>query len=176
MLTRVFELATAGVAGDWVSGVAALLLAASLVAYAVAMVRLWAVDVREHRLPNRLVYPLYATAGLPALTATALTGTGADIHRLLTCAVLMLGFYWIMRIASRRALGLGDVKLAGILGLLLALPSWANLLWGNLLIFLLGGLYSLILLITRRATASTHIAFGPFMLAGTALALIFPAS
>lgn len=176
MLTRVYDLATAGLTGDLASGLAALLIGISLTAFAVAIVRLWAVDVREHRLPNRLVYPLYATAGLPALAATALTSGWPGLHRALTGAALMLGFYWAMRLASRRALGLGDVKLAGILGLLLSLPSWTNLLWGNLLIFLLGGLYSLTLLATRRATASTHIAFGPFMLAGTALALIFPAS
>lgn len=91
-------------------------------------------------------------------------------------AAVMFGLYALMRLASRGALGLGDVKLAGVLGLLLAYFSPLNLLWGNLLIFLTGGLYSLALILTRRATGRTHIAFGPFMLLGTAIALFFPAT
>lgn len=175
MLTRVHELALAGLAGHWASGLAALLYGLALTAYLITAIQLWRIDIREHRLPNRLVYPLYLTAGLPTLTALALTSGWPGIHRALTGAALMLSFYWIMRLTSRRALGLGDVKLSGILGLLLASYSWTNLLWGNLLTFLLGGICALALILLKRAKARTHIAFGPYMLAGTTLALLFPA-
>ena len=100
----------------------------------------------------------------------------AQMRQISYGAAVMFGFYALMRLASRGTLGLGDVKLAGVLGLLLAHVSPLNLLWGNLLIFLTGGLYSLVLILTRRATGHTHIAFGPFMLLGTTVALLFPAT
>ncbi|MDY6052037.1 MAG: prepilin peptidase [Rothia sp. (in: high G+C Gram-positive bacteria)] len=162
--------------GHWQAGVAALLLAWVLACYLVAAARLWVIDVREHRLPDRIVLPLYVLVGVPLLGAIALVSSDPLAHarQVAVGGVLMFGFYGLMRLASRGALGLGDVKLAGVLGLLLGYFSPLNLLWGNLLIFLAGGLYSLVLILARRATGSTHIAFGPFMLLGTTLALLFP--
>lgn len=177
MLALIADFAARGMMnGDWRAGASALLLVWALGYFLVTAWKLWAIDVREHRLPDRLVLPMYAGVGVP-LFAVAFLGTNTfnDAREIAYSGVLMMGFYWGMRLASRRALGFGDVKLAGALGMLLGFFSPTNLLWGNLLIFLFGGFWALALVVTRRASPKTHIAFGPFMLLGTALAVIFPA-
>lgn len=177
MLGQFLSLIQDGRAGSWQAALAAGLLGWVVVYYLVCAVRLWRIDVREHRLPDRIVLPMYPLLGLPLLGVMLLASDDSFAHARETayCSVLMLGFYWIMRAASRGALGFGDVKLAGVLGMLLGFISPVNLLWGNLLIFLTGGLTALGLVLTRRARFNTHIAFGPFMLLGTTIALLLPA-
>lgn len=178
MVHELHRLATAALAGSWQSAVATVLMVWVISYYLVCATRLWVIDVREHRLPDRIVLPMYPLLGLPLLGVILLTAPDSfeAARQTSYSGVLMGGFYWVMRLASRGSLGLGDVKLAGVLGLLLGYFSPLNLLWGNLLIFLLGGLYSLVLILARKAKAGTHIAFGPFMLLGTFLALLSPAT
>ena len=68
-------------------------------------------------------------------------------------------------------LGFGDVKLLGLLGLLLGWAGWGVLLAGIFLGLLTGALVSIALLATRRAGWRTAIPFGPPLLTGAALAL-----
>jgi leader peptidase (prepilin peptidase)/N-methyltransferase len=63
-------------------------------------------------------------------------------------------------------MGMGDVKLAGVLGLFLGWLGWSELLVGAFAAFLLGGVVALALLAARRVTRSSGIPFGPWMLAG----------
>lgn len=178
MPQELYRLAVEALAGSWRSALATALMGWVAGYYLVCAVRLWAIDVREHRLPDRIVLPMYALVGLPLLGTILLTAPDSfeAARQTAYSGVIMGGFYWVMRLASRGALGFGDVKLAGVLGLILGYFSPLNLLWGNLLIFLLGGLYSLALILTGRAKAGTHIAFGPFMLLGTLIALLVPAT
>ena len=129
------------------------------------------VDLREHRIPNRLVGALAAT--LLALCAAAAVAAGAitPLARALAGAIALGGVYGILRAASRGSLGGGDVKLAVPIGFLLAWDGWAPLVTGGGLAFAIGGLWSIGLLLTRRGTASTAVAFGPFMVLGALLGL-----
>jgi leader peptidase (prepilin peptidase)/N-methyltransferase len=68
-------------------------------------------------------------------------------------------------------MGLGDVKLAGVLGLYLGWLGWSSVLVGTFAGFLLGGVLGVALLLVRRASGRTAIPFGPFMLAGALLAV-----
>jgi leader peptidase (prepilin peptidase)/N-methyltransferase len=69
-------------------------------------------------------------------------------------------------------MGFGDVKLAPTLGLALGWYGWPVLVRGTLVSFACGALFGLALLLSGRATRKTPIPFGPFMLLGTALALL----
>lgn len=69
------------------------------------------------------------------------------------------------------AMGLGDVKLAGAMGLTLGA---LGLVAALALAFVAGGLMGLVLLATRRARLQSRIAFGPFLCGGTALVLLVP--
>lgn len=69
-------------------------------------------------------------------------------------------------------MGFGDVKLAGVLGLYLGYLGWSHIFAGTFVAFLLGGLWSLFILAARRGTLRSAIPFGPFMLAGAAVAMV----
>ena len=165
-----------GILGEYLSGpwLSALLLLAALGYLVVLAWKLSAADIRTRRLPDRLVLPAYPVSAL-LLGAAALTA--GEPGRLVSMAlggVLLLFGYVLLRFASPAGLGLGDVKLAGVLGLYLGFAGFSYLLAGAAAGFVLGGMWGLILVASRRGTGKTRIAFGPFMLAGALLALAVP--
>ena len=87
-----------------------------------------------------------------------------DIQGLRFVAVLLVVVY-------PAGMGFGDVKLAGLLGLYLGWVGWGAVLIGAFAAFLLGGVFSIGLLVTRRATRGSGIPFGPWMIAGAAVGI-----
>ncbi|MDP9883289.1 leader peptidase (prepilin peptidase)/N-methyltransferase [Sinomonas atrocyanea] len=159
------------------SPVAFWLVVACLAYYLWMAARLAVIDIRSHLLPNRIVLPSYWAAVPLTVAAVVAAGgfdAGAAVRVLGGGAVLWL-VYFVLRVVYPAGMGFGDVKLAGVLGLYLGFLSWQHLFWGTAVAFLLGGLYGLGLIVTRRGTAKSAIPFGPFMLAGTAIALVLPA-
>ena len=141
---------------------------------ALAGVGLWliVIDARTHRLPNHIVLPALGALVLLVIVEALVTG---DVGRMLRALLggLALGvFYAILHLASRQGMGGGDVKLAAVIGLVLAWHGWQTLLLGAAAAFLLGALYALALMLARRANRSTRIAFGPWMIIGAALAVV----
>jgi leader peptidase (prepilin peptidase)/N-methyltransferase len=136
-----------------------------------AAVVLGAVDLATHRLPDRVTYPAYVVC------AGALLADAA-VHRtwpaLLTAALAAAAAFGVAALAASVApsgLGFGDVKLLGLLGLLLGWAGWGVLLTGVFLGLVAGALVSAVLLVTRRAGWRTAIPFGPPLLLGGVLAL-----
>ena len=142
--------------------------------FLVLAVRLAAVDAATHRLPDRIVLPAYPVSALLLGTAALAAGDGFRIAAMALAGVVLFGAYFLLRFSSPSGLGFGDVKLAGVLGLYLGFLGWPYVLAGTVAGFLLGGLWGLWLIVSRRGTAKTAIAFGPFMLAGAALAMALP--
>jgi len=124
------------------------------------------IDLETRRLPNVLVLPAYGV-GAVLLTAAALLGGDAwSLVRAAIGAVALFVGYLLISLISRGGMGLGDVKLAGVLGLFLAWLGWGELAAGTFFPFLLGGLFSIVLLLARRAGRKSKIPFGPWMLMG----------
>lgn len=148
-------------------------LAVLIVHLALAGVGLWLliIDARTHRLPNRIVLPtLGALVVLVVVEALATGDTGRMLRSLL--GGLALGvFYAVMHLGSRQGMGGGDVKLAAVIGVVLAWHGWWTLVLGACAAFVLGALFALGLMAARRANRSTRIAFGPWMILGAALAI-----
>jgi len=130
------------------------------------------IDVRTHRLPNRIVLPtLVSLIGLGAIDALCTGESGPFLRALL--GMLLLGcFYAVLRAISRAGMGGGDVKLAAVIGLVLGWHGWQALAVGAAAAFVLGALYALMLILLRRADGSTRIAFGPWMIAGALLGVV----
>ncbi|AJT40409.1 prepilin peptidase [Psychromicrobium lacuslunae] len=133
------------------------------------------IDLRSHLLPNRIVYPSIAVAlGLLGCSALLAADAGTALRVLLGGVVLGLG-YLLLRAIYPAGMGLGDVKLAVLLGCYLGYLSWLHLLYASILSFMLGGLVGVGLLLSRKGTLKTALPFGPLMFAGTILALLTPA-
>ncbi len=149
-----------------------------LVWCAAASVVLGAVDLAVHRLPNRVTYPAYVVCGAAFLLDAAVMGTWGALLRAGAAAAAAFAVGALAASISPGGLGFGDVKLLGLLGLVLGWFGWGVLLTGVFLGLLAGALVSVALLITRRATWRTTIPFGPPLLAGAvgALALHGPVS
>ncbi len=81
-----------------------------------------------------------------------------------------LGFLTIVLVTRFRGMGLGDVKLAVLIGLLLGWPAALVGIWSA---FLLGGLAALALLGLKKVRLSGTIALGPFLVMGVLIAALW---
>ena len=141
-------------------------------AYSVLSAVLVVIDLLSKRLPNALTLPaIPATAALLALPALA-DDQASALVRALGAGGVLLAVYLALHLISPAGLGLGDVKLAASLGMVLGWISWSALLWGAALGFIIAALVSLGLLATRRATRRSDVPFGPSMLAGGWLVIL----
>lgn len=117
------------------------------------------IDLAAHRLPDRLTLPGYPLA-LGGVAVAALLG-----DPMLPPVAVGAGFLVLFLLLSvGGGMGLGDVKLAGVLGLVLGTMSPSAGLAALLLAFLTGGVAALLTL--SRRGRSARLAFGPFLLAG----------
>lgn len=130
------------------------------------------VDVAIHRLPDPLVAALAGIflcgyAGLHVMGAAQLP----DLVRVLLTGGAAAGGFGVLALTRPRAMGFGDVKLAGALGIGVGWFGWTALGQWIILSFILGGVFALTLLISRRVGARDSIAFGPWLILGAALAI-----
>ena len=136
-----------------------------------AAVVLGAVDLLSHRLPDRVTFPAYAVCAAAFLVDAAVLGTWGALVRGLLAAAVSFAVGVAAAALSPDGFGFGDVKLLGLLGLVLGWFGWGVLMTGVFLGLLTGALVSLLLLATRRAGWRTAIPFGPPLLTGAVLTL-----
>ncbi|MGO4256733.1 prepilin peptidase [Marmoricola sp. RAF53] len=126
------------------------------------------IDLDVRRLPDVIVLPAY-----PVLAALLLIDW--DLHafvRGLIAAAVLFAFYFVIAMISPRSMGFGDVKLSGVIGMVLGYLSWGVLLTGAFGGFLLGALVGVVLLIGTQADRKTAVPFGPFMLLGAWISIL----
>lgn len=121
--------------------------------------RLWLTDVAERRLPNRLVMPGYGIAAVGLAAHWIVTGD-APTGALLAGAAWFVGL-WVL--AALGGMGMGDVKLAGLIGFATG-GLGATALLVPTVAFAAGGVAAAIVLMRGRRRAT--IAFGPYLLVG----------
>jgi leader peptidase (prepilin peptidase) / N-methyltransferase len=148
----------------------AVVLIATLLVVVLACVCLAAMDLDVHRLPDRIMWPTMGALGLGYLLAALVGGGHQPLLRALLAALAAGGFYLVIALVSLArgslALGLGDVKLAVVLGGGLGWFGWAEALLGIYAGFLVGGVFAVVLLLARRVAWSGHFAYGPPMMIG----------
>lgn len=130
------------------------------------------IDIRTHTLPNRYVLPAYPISG--ALLLAAALGSAMPGHALRAGggALAMGALYWLLWAVYPAGMGFGDVKWAGVLGLFLGFLSWQHVVLGVAAGFVAGGLWGVVLIVSRRGSAQSAIPFGPAMAAGAWLTML----
>ncbi len=136
-----------------------------------AGVVLAAVDLAVHRLPDRVLLPAVVACATALVVDAWATGSWPALVRAVLACAVAFALAVAARVASPEGLGFGDVKLLGLIGLLLGWAGWGVLLAGVFLGLLTGAVVSLLLVATRRAGWRTAVPFGPPLLVGAALAL-----
>lgn len=124
------------------------------------------IDAEVHRLPNAIVLPAYPVLAALLVTSSALSGDWAALGRACTGLVVLGGAYLLLALAVPGGMGLGDVKLAGVLGMVLAYLGWGPLTVGAFGAFVLGGTFAIGLMVSGRARRGSGVPFGPWMLGG----------
>ena len=153
----------------WAAGALAALGLAVLVC---AGAWLWAVDVREHRLPGRVVRPLYPVCGGLLGAAALVAGEPVRLLWMGWGLVLVGGLYALLRLLQPAGMGMGDVRLSGLLGMCLGFASVWHAVLGAVAGFVVGGLAGAVLLALGRVGARSRVAFGPAMLTGALAVLL----
>jgi leader peptidase (prepilin peptidase)/N-methyltransferase len=144
---------------------------ALLAPFAAVLVSLALIDLGHHRLPNAIVYPSFVVATIWIVVARILGGAldpvGAAIGSLAFGGTLLL-----IALVSRGGMGMGDVKLAGLIGLVVGavdLPSVGVAAAAGILFGGVAGIAAL----ARGADRRSALPFGPMLAAGALVAACF---
>ena len=127
------------------------------VPFTVALLALTAADIERRLLPNRIMHPTLALA-----LAVSWAWPGRSVVESLAGGAVGFGVMFLFFLVLP-GFGFGDVKLAGLLGLLAGL---ANVLPALLLAAVAAGLGSVVLLLLRRARLRSTVAYGPYLALG----------
>jgi leader peptidase (prepilin peptidase)/N-methyltransferase len=131
-------------------------------------------DLDHQRIPNRILYPSTAIGAVLLVGGALLDGQPwSFLLRAVEGGLVYFALLLIVAFVARGGFGMGDVKLAFLLGLYLAYASWGTLVVGIFLAFVIGGVGALVLLITHVRGRKDPIAFGPSLIAGAWLAIPF---
>jgi prepilin signal peptidase PulO-like enzyme (type II secretory pathway) len=96
---------------------------------------------------------------------------GNTVYEMLLGGLIGKGFFWIQHVASKgKWVGLGDSDIALGMGLLLG-PL--NLLIALMFSYLLGSIIGVALLATKKASRKTQLPFGPFLITGLYITVVY---
>lgn len=115
-------------------------------------------DIRERRIPNRVMFPSLAVAFTVAMIRPE--RVSLLLGALLMCSIMLLPSL----VLGKRTIGGGDVKLAFFLGLILGLPT---AFWAILATYVIACIYASIGLILGKLKIRSKVAFAPFLALGS---------
>lgn len=132
------------------------------------------IDYRLQIIPNRLNLTMFEIGliiaflyGLSDVAITINMALGMLAGGGIFLAITLIGG----AIYGKEAMGFGDVKLMGALGLYFGL---SNIIVITLLSFLIGAILSVLLLVTKIKKMDEYIPFGPFIVLGTFISIFIP--
>lgn len=134
-----------------------------LITYLLLMISL--IDLKNFIIPNRLVLAGLIT-GIVFIPLTREYTFLSAFYGLASA----IGFLLVIRIISRGGIGMGDIKLAAFVGIVL---GWPLSLLAIIIAFCLAGLVGTFLIISRQRNLEDIIPFGPFLSAGTFISFIW---
>ena len=132
------------------------------------------IDYRLQIIPNRLNLTMFEI-GLVTAFLFGLSNVAITINMLL--GMLAGGGIFLLitliggAIYGKEAMGFGDVKLMGALGLYF---GFSNIILITLVSFLIGAILSVLLLATKIKKMDEYIPFGPFIVIGTFMRMFIP--
>jgi prepilin signal peptidase PulO-like enzyme (type II secretory pathway) len=123
-------------------------------------------------LEHRRVLNLMLLGALPFVLLGHLFTDSPTFANALLAGALGFALFGVMAVALSGGMGMGDAKLAGVIGLMLGLSAtWFALFVG----VMAGGLASLIILLRNRFRRRQTMAYAPYLVLGTWVALYWTA-
>lgn len=133
------------------------------------LVQIVVFDFKHRLILNRVTYP-------SILVGLALSpiSPGMTIVSALMGAAILGAFFFMLNVLARGGMGLGDVKLAAVIGAITGIgtdPSHFGGIYAVVWGMILAGVVSVLLLVTRIRGLKDFIAYGPYLCVGAALIL-----
>lgn len=132
------------------------------------------IDYKKQIIPNRLTLTMFETGiviaflyGISnvAITIDMLFGMLAGIAIFLAIALIGGLIY------GKEAMGLGDIKFIGVLGLYF---GFSNIISTAIMAFLIGAIWAIILIISKRKKSNEYMSFGPFIVIAAFISIFVP--
>lgn len=125
------------------------------------------IDLKLQIIPNRLTLTIFEVGLVFTFIETLLNPNfGINVFTNNMLGMVVGGGIFLLitliggLIAGKEAMGFGDVKLMGALGLFF---GWLNMILISVMAFLFAAVISIVILIARRKKFSEYIPFGPFI-------------
>jgi leader peptidase (prepilin peptidase)/N-methyltransferase len=129
-------------------------------------------DASERRIPNAVLLPAYPIAIALLVVASAAEHQWYGLFRGAIGMFVLASFYLVLALLRPGELGFGDVKLAGLIGLVLGWLGWRELAIGALSGPALGAAVALVLVAARRGKGRNTLPFAPFLVVGALVAIL----
>jgi len=127
-------------------------------------------DLKHYIIPDKVIYLAIVIALIFNFQFLILRELSTFKFSLLSALGASLFFLTIVLVSRGEWMGVGDVKLAFLMGLLLGFP---NILVALFFAFLIGAIIGIGLVISGKKTFKSEIPFGPFLVTGTFIALFW---
>jgi len=116
------------------------------------------IDLEHHLVLNRMV-----GSALPLFFAANLFVGSATLHSLIFGGLVGSGIFLFIAVVVPGAMGMGDVKLAGLIG---ATVGLTNILIALYIAIMFGGIVAIVLLIRNRFQRNIRMAYAPYLVLG----------
>ena len=140
-------------------------------------------DLKHYIIPDKIIYPAIKIAGIfnlqfliseegsaPFFTFAPINGSSVFNYSILAAILVAAFFLAIVLISRGKWMGIGDIKLAFLMGLFL---GWPNILVALFSAFFIGAIIGVGLVLSGKKTLKSEVPFGPFLVTGTFIALFW---
>jgi len=137
------------------------------------LILIFVYDLKHYIIPDRVIYPAILIAFFYCLIKLFYSFSGFNLemfYSFLSAFGAGLFFFIIVFISKGKWMGIGDIKLAFFMGLLLGFP---NILAALFFAFLIGAIIGVGLVLLKKKGMKSEVPFGPFLVAGTFIALFW---
>lgn len=165
LLTGVlFAVMAARLGADWA-------LPAFLV-WTAGLVALSFIDLDTFTLPRKIIYVTGAMCAVLLAVAAVVDSDPRSLRDAVIGAAIAFAVLFVIHFISPKGMGFGDVRLAGLLGLLLGWLGLGHVGVGLFAAFLLASVVGIALIVTKRKGRKDRVPFGPFLAGGAYLAVL----
>ena len=126
---------------------------------------IFAYDLRHYIIPDKIVFPAIIIGLIYRLNSISEIG-----NYILSAFIPAVFFLSLIIISKGKWMGLGDVKLAFLMGLIL---GWPGILIALLIAFFSGAIIGICLILFGEKGFKSQIPFGPFLSGATILVMLF---
>jgi len=130
-------------------------------------------DATYYRLPTRILRPTVVVSGALLVLAAGVTSEWTRFGLAVACAAVAFAAFFVMNLVNPRGMAFGDVRLAGMIGLVLGWRGPTRALDAFVIAIGTAGVAAVILLVARRVRLDSHLPYGVFLATGAVLALLW---